>query len=171
MISITEILLLIFSSLIALLCYLRYNANYFKRKNIPYIKANLLFGNLKDLILSRSDPCALVSEWYNHPNAKDEPIVGIHVFQKPGLIIRDPELIKQIMITDFAKFSNRYASLDPKDTMGVNGLFFGKNPNWRIIRNKMTPAFSSVKMKQMYPTMEVVSYFLGIEITHIRQVF
>lgn len=159
MIPITEILLIIFSALVVLFGYLRYNADYFKRKGIPYIKANLLFGNVKDLILSRSDPCALVSEWYNHPKALDQPVVGIHIFHKPGLIVRDPELIKQILITDFTKFSNRYASLDPKDSMGVNGLFFGKNPNWRIIRNKMTPAFSSVKMKQMYPTVEVVSIY------------
>lgn len=152
----TECLVFVCSILIAFYAYLKYNANYFKRKNIPYIEGNFLFGNLKDLILSKEDPCAMVSHWYNHPNAQDQPIVGIHVFHKPGLIIRDPELIKQILITDFSKFSNRYASLDPKDTMGVNGLFFGKNPNWRIIRNKMTPAFSSVKMKQMYPTVETV---------------
>lgn len=157
MISITEILLVIFTILIVLFGFLRYNVDYFKRRNIPYVKANFFFGNLKELVLSKLDPCALVSKWYNHPNARDQPIVGIHVFHKPGLIVRDPELIKRILITDFSKFCNRYASLDPKDTMGVNGLFFGKNPNWRIIRNKMTPAFSSVKLKQMYPTVETVS--------------
>lgn len=159
MFSITEILLIILSSGAVLFSYLRHKVDYFKRNNVPCIRGNLFFGNLKDLILSKVDPCALVSEWYNHPNAREQPVVGIHIFHKPGLIIRDPELIKQILITDFIKFSNRYASLDPKDTMGVNGLFFGKNPNWRIIRNKMTPAFSSVKMKQMYPTVEVVSCF------------
>lgn len=38
---------------------------------------------------------------------QDFTIIGVHIFHKPGLVLRDPELIKRVMIQDFSSFSTR----------------------------------------------------------------
>lgn len=44
-----------------------------------------------------------------------------------------------------------YSTSDPhSDTLGSYSLFFAKNPIWRLIRNKLTPIFTSARMKQMF---------------------
>uniref|UniRef100_T1GXH4 Cytochrome P450 n=1 Tax=Megaselia scalaris TaxID=36166 RepID=T1GXH4_MEGSC len=93
----------------------------------------------------------MVNKWYNHPAGKDQPFVGIHVFQKPGILVKDPELVKQVMIKDFNKFSNRFLAADFKnDPLAAFNLFFTKNPEWKMIRTKLSPVFTSGKIKQMF---------------------
>lgn len=99
-----------------------------------------------------------ISEIYSDPRMKDEAVVGIYVINKPALIIREPELIKSVLIKDFNRFSNRYGRCDPHgDPLGSNNLFFVRNPQWKEIRTKLTPVFTSGKVKQMYPLMQEVS--------------
>ncbi|EDV98210.1 cytochrome P450 6g1 [Drosophila grimshawi] len=89
---------------------------------------------------------------------QDEAVVGIYVLNKPALVIREPELIKSVMIKDFQRFSNRYARCDPHgDALGNNNLFFVRNPQWKEIRSKLTPVFTSGKLKQMYPLMQEIA--------------
>ncbi|KAH0819724.1 hypothetical protein GEV33_003067 [Tenebrio molitor] len=64
----------------------------------------------------------------------------------------DPELIKNILIKDFAVFADRTIFNNTKDDpMGSHLLFLLKTPDWRDMRRKITPVFTSGKMKNMYP--------------------
>uniref|UniRef100_T1GZC1 Cytochrome P450 n=1 Tax=Megaselia scalaris TaxID=36166 RepID=T1GZC1_MEGSC len=86
----------------------------------------------------------MVQRWYNHQSANNQPFVGIHVFFRHGILVRDPELIKQVMVKDFNKFSNRSSGADiHNDTLASANIFFAKNPEWRTIRQKLTPVFTS----------------------------
>lgn len=150
--TLTEVLL--FLGFVFLLLYLwtRHRYSYWRRKNIPNITPFPIFGNLQDIILRRSNGSEHFAYLYNHPNAKDQPVVGLHVFLTPSLMIRDLDLIKQILIKDFNNFSNRFASTDPvRDGLGWNNLFMIKNPKWKDLRSKLTPFFSSGKLKMMFP--------------------
>ena len=74
-------------------------------------------------------------------------------------MIRDLDLVKNVLIKDFNQFSNRYSYSDPhSDGVGANTLFFAKNPKWKNIRSKLTPVFASGKIKQMFPLVEEVSF-------------
>lgn len=46
-------------------------------------------------------------DFYFDEKTKDKPFVGIHMFHRPAIIIRDPELLKRILVKDFASFSDR----------------------------------------------------------------
>jgi len=81
--------------------------------------------------------------------------VGFYVLDKPFLLIRDRELVKNILVKDFSYFADRYVSADPNDRIGYANLFFIRNPTWKAIRMKLTPFFTSGKMKKMFDLMLV----------------
>lgn len=83
---------------------------------------------------------------------------GIFIFDKPILILRDPQLIKDVLVKDFNKFADRTIIVDEKkQPLPANGLFFAKNPDWRHMRSQMTVAFTSGKLKAMVPLMNDVA--------------
>lgn len=99
----------------------------------------------------------MFADLYEHDIAKNEPYVGIHIFNKPGVLIRDLELIKKVLIKDFNNFSNRFTRMNPhNDPLGSNNLFLLRNPMWRELRQKLTPVFTSGKMKQMFYLVEQI---------------
>lgn len=77
----------------------------------------------------------------------------MYLLKGPALLVRDLELVKAVMIKKFSYFVNRVMRTDPhSDPLGYNNLFFVRN-DWKGLRNKLSPIFSSGKIKQMYPLM------------------
>lgn len=159
----TNFLIAILFIFFLIYAYLKRNASFFKRHGIPSIKGNLIFGNISELLLGTRDALDVVRGWYNHPATRNKPFVGIHVFNRQGILVKDLELMKQIMIKDFNKFSNRSSRADVhNDILSAANLFFVKNPEWRMIRQKLTPVFTSGKLKQMFHLVDNVSDFFYI---------
>ncbi|KAH8297244.1 hypothetical protein KR044_008565 [Drosophila immigrans] len=130
---------------------------YWRRRGVSELRPCKLLGNLAGILSMRSSPADCIWDLYNHPDAQDKPFVGIHVFHKPALLLRDPELIKRIMIKDFPKFCNRYSNSDYKgDPLGSQNIFFLKNPAWKEVRLKLSPFFTSTRLKHMLPLIDEV---------------
>lgn len=148
---------MVVAALVALYTWFQRNHSYWQRKGIPYIPPTPIIGNTKVVFKMENSFGMHLSEIYNDPRLKDEAVVGIYSMNKPGLIIRDIELIKSILIKDFNRFHNRYARCDPHgDPLGYNNLFFVRDAHWKGIRTKLTPVFTSGKVKQMYTLMQEV---------------
>lgn len=66
-------------------------------------------------------------------------------------MVRDPELVKTILVKEFNTFYERNArSNHVTDPLSQN-LFLLKGPAWRTLRVKLSPIFTSFRLKQMYP--------------------
>jgi cytochrome P450 family 6 len=139
--------------LAAVFFWLRHRQSYFKRHGIEYIESYPILGNFFNTRGIYNNVEAL----YNQPKVKDLPFFGFFIFHKPALMINDPELIKRITVKEFSSFTDRYASSDTHDTLGLYGLFGSNNPVWKTIRSKFSPFFSSGKMKMMYYIMDEIS--------------
>jgi cytochrome P450 len=86
----------------------------------------------------------------------DKPYVGIFSFDKPSLLIRDPELVKNILVKDFQNFVDRILTMEEKfDPIAGNSLPILKGQLWRILRTNMTPVFTSRKIKLMFNLVDV----------------
>ncbi|XP_036138923.1 probable cytochrome P450 6g2 [Monomorium pharaonis] len=130
-----------------------FKISYWKRRGVEFLTSNLFFGNLKNAVLFRSP-----SSWHIgdlHKMAPpDAPFIGFYIFHKSCLLLRDPEIIKQIMIKDFDTFTDRYfAGFHQKDSMGMKNLFGIKNPTWKYVRSKINPTLTKSKLKNMFPLM------------------
>ncbi|XP_001952450.1 probable cytochrome P450 6a13 [Acyrthosiphon pisum] len=76
-----------------------------------------------------------------------EKYCGFYQMKTPFLMIRDPELINNILIKDFSNFADRGFHKDPALNIIANGLFFMEGPKWKMMRQKLSPGFTSGKLK------------------------
>ncbi|XP_047521133.1 cytochrome P450 6k1-like isoform X2 [Pieris napi] len=147
-----SVLLFLITILVYIYCYNR--LNYWRRKGVPQLTdTDKIFGDFKRGILFRSPPGYHFGELY-HRMPKDVPYVGFYIFHKPCLLLRDPEIIKQILVKDFHNFSNRHFSgSQQRDSSGMRNLFGLVNPGWRYLRRKISPTFTRKNLKHMLTLM------------------
>lgn len=152
---ITVIMWLIFIAIILIIAYvlLRRHYNYFKNHGVAYIKSTPILGTFKDSVLMKKGFYEMIMDIYNHPEVKNEPFFGIFLFHKPTIFIKDPDLIKNVLVKDFNSFADRYSHANEKDPLGLN-LFHVNNPKWKLIRSKLSPFFTSGKLKAAYCLIE-----------------
>jgi len=125
------------------------NFNFWHKLGIPYVKPTPFVGNLKDCVLLKTTIGEQLQKIYNEQS--DKPYVGIFSFDKPSLLIRDLELVKNILVKDFQNFVDRTFSFEEKlDPLFGKNLGVLRGQLWRHLRTNLTPVFTSRKMKMMF---------------------
>lgn len=142
------IVIILFTILIIILVSLvRKQYTHWNQFDIPHLKAKFPFGNLESVAKKERSFGTAIYDIYN--NSTDR-ILGFYMFFKPALLIRDPILIKNILATDFAYFHDRGIYVDAeRDPMSAN-LFSLEGEEWKNLRTRLTPAFTSGKLKGMF---------------------
>ncbi|EFN72879.1 Probable cytochrome P450 6d4, partial [Camponotus floridanus] len=86
---------------------------------------------------------------------KEHRVVGIYTFFKPNLIITDPDLIQMVLTKKFKNFHDRGVFCNEKIDVLSGHLFALSGKKWRNLRVKLTPTFTSGKIKQMFAIMKM----------------
>lgn len=144
------LILTIFSSVcVGLYFYFTRNFNFWKKLGVPYVKPLPLLGNLKECVFLKVTIAEYLKSLYDEYS--DRPYVGMFSFDQPSLLVRDPELVKNILVKDSKVFPDHIMSVDVKlDPVFGNSLFVLKGQRWRQVRVNLTPVFTSGKMKNMF---------------------
>lgn len=124
--------------------------NYWKDRGIPCDEPELLVGNMKGVGSTRHFTDAYKSV-YDKFKGK-EPIVGFFNFTSPSLMPLDLEIVKQILIKDFASSSDRGLYVNERDDPLSGHLVQLNGSKWKTLRQRLTPTFTSSKMKFMFPS-------------------
>ncbi|KAG5674905.1 hypothetical protein PVAND_004850 [Polypedilum vanderplanki] len=124
--------------------------NFFKERGIPYVEPSFPLGNFQG-VGSKYHSFDVFRDIYDKLKGKDV-IAGVYSFTQPVYLIMDVELVKNVLIRDFNTFINRGGFVNEKDEPLTGHLFSLKDDKWRFLRNKLSPAFTSGKMKAMYYT-------------------
>ncbi|XP_063625108.1 cytochrome P450 6B5-like [Cydia splendana] len=134
-------------STVAYLLYLHFTRtfNYWRDRNVPGPAPVPLFGNIMESALRRTHAAFVMEKIYQ--DFPDHKVVGIYRMASPCLLIRDPDIVKHVLIKDFENFVDRGIRFTDKK-MGSN-IFHADAKTWRILRNKFTPLFTSGKLKNM----------------------
>jgi len=129
--------------------YITRNFNFWQKLGIPYVKPTPFFGNLKECALQKTTIGIQLQRIYNEHS--DKPYVGIFSFDKPSLLIRDLELVKNILVKDFQNFMDHIFTVDERfDPLFGKNLSVLKGQLWRHLRINLTPVFTSRKMRMMF---------------------
>ncbi|XP_031335284.1 cytochrome P450 6a8-like isoform X3 [Photinus pyralis] len=138
--------------LLALYLYFKISFTYWDKRGVfvPF-KPIFPFGNAKDVLLQRKGLSEVLSEacYSSHANAKR--FCGFYFLSRPHLVIGDVELVQSIMKTDFEHFTDRLFHGDSSDPLSEH-LVSMKGKQWKVARLQLSPAFTKIKMKMMFPT-------------------
>ncbi|KAH0999927.1 hypothetical protein HUJ04_008163 [Dendroctonus ponderosae] len=92
---------------------------------------------------------------------------GFYQFSIPTLIIKDPELLKQLTIRDFDHFTDHRTLIDADvDPLWAGHLFALTGRKWKDMRATLSGSFSSSKIKNLFNLMNgaaenFVTFFLN----------
>ncbi|XP_019875696.2 cytochrome P450 9e2 [Aethina tumida] len=143
--------------------YYQRTYNYWKNLGINQTNPLPFFGDMFPIVSQKMALSHLVQNIYSQfPNSRYS---GMYLFNSPTLVIRDPELIKQILVKDFDHFLDHKPFIDPEgDPLWSNNLFAMRGQRWKELRPKISPAFTSSKMKYMFSLMveaskQFIQYF------------
>lgn len=146
---------------ISLWLFLDKRRRFWEDRNFPCTgRALMLFGDYKEA--SRTEHLQDTNRrLYREFKARKLPIGGTILYVVQSAIVVDPELIKTILVKDFASFHSRGLYHNPEVDPLSGSLFFLEGQVWRQLRAKLTPTFTSGKMKMMFETILGVANELG----------
>lgn len=122
--------------------------NFWKKRGVKGPKPFPLLGNFKDVMLTKEPVNKLIDRVYKeYPN---EPVVGIYARKTPILVVKDLDLIKDVLIKDFSHFMDRGLKIHEKVEPLSQHLFSLEPKRWRPLRVKLSPVFTSGKLKDMF---------------------
>lgn len=147
----TDLLVLLFVIAASVYLYTKhYTYKYWKRRGVKYLEPTFLFGNFAPTFLQKASIGELARTFYN---STTEPFIGTFLAFKPSLVVRDPELARLILIKDFQHFHDRPISIDEEHDPLSGHLFSLGGKKWSNLRTKLSPTFTSGKLKAMFPTL------------------
>ncbi|XP_061377109.1 probable cytochrome P450 9f2 [Danaus plexippus] len=154
---IIEIVVFILTSLIIYFIYIHKSIHkYFDDRGIKYLPGVPIFGNnFRSWFLKRHLLDDLDSVYKAFP---EERYVGYIEGTTKIIIIRDPEITRNITVKDFQHFTDHktFFSEETEPLFG-GSLFSMKGERWHSMRTTLSPAFTSSKMRLMMPFMSEIS--------------
>ncbi|XP_018561888.1 cytochrome P450 9e2-like [Anoplophora glabripennis] len=129
--------------------YINKKLNYFKDRGITQGKPMFLFGHTLGAIIHTQTWTDVVQSIYDQsPGTR---YTGMYNFYYPLLVIKDPELLKQVAIKDFDHFTDHITFMPTDgDPLFSKSLFALQGREWREMRTLLSPCFTSSKMKFMF---------------------
>ena len=146
--GILEFVIGLIAVIIFLYKYSSRNYDYWEKRGIPGPEPSVPFGNFADVFLRRKGVSEKLMELYN--TYKSEPFIGYFVGNSPTLLAIDPDFIKSVLIKDFNVFAGRGIKINEKTEPLAAHLFNLDGPRWKALRHKLTPVFTTGKLKQMF---------------------
>jgi cytochrome P450 family 6 len=154
MIFITLVLILVLFSIA--LIYLHFiQHRYWQRLNFPFEKPEFFYGNARG-IGTKFVHADFWKKFYMKMKSRG-PVCGVYLFYEPFAIITNLDLVKTILVKDFHNFPNRGLYYNPKDDPASANLFNLEDETWMKLRQKLTPAFTSGKLKLMVSIISQIS--------------
>nr|APH81391.1 cytochrome P450 CYP3026C1 [Tigriopus kingsejongensis] len=144
--------------------YMTKDYNLWKNLGVPQDEPSFPWGSLMGEMVKQKRPMleVLREQYQRFPDA---PAYGGYVFHKPVLILRDPELVKTVLIRDFNTFVDR-TGIDLQaqskhasklDQIWSHQLTMLQGEKWKAVRSTLSPIFTSGKMKVMFEFLNFVT--------------
>ncbi|PSN43541.1 hypothetical protein C0J52_03714 [Blattella germanica] len=115
--------------------YLTWNHDYWKKRGVPFVKPIPLFGNFMD---------AMKLDGHKYG--------GMFRMGQPVLVVRDPDIVKTVLLKDFNSFHDNDIDSDVNtDPLFGRNPFVLKGESWKIVRGMITPALTTGKIKPYFP--------------------
>ncbi|XP_053617328.1 cytochrome P450 6B2-like [Plodia interpunctella] len=126
--------------------------DYWKKRKIRYLDPVPILGNYGPYILQKKYIGQVAQDLCL--KYRNVPYFGVFFGTEPTLMVHDPEFIKTVMTKDYYYFNSREIAEYTHYEMLTQNLFFTYGDRWKVLRQNLTPLFSSAKMKNMFYLIE-----------------
>ncbi|KAL7027301.1 hypothetical protein ACKWTF_005400 [Chironomus riparius] len=165
------ILMAIFAALIYLIN--QHYFSYWSKRGIPNNDPTFILGDLGSILFGQKPFGEFFRDIYE--KNKNHKIIGLYLSYRPAILVNDPVLVQDLMIKNFTSFHDRSFTVDEKVDPLTANLFLLTGQRWRDLRVKLSPTFTSGKLKGMYPTIrgcaQVLQDYLDKEVKSGNDVF
>jgi cytochrome P450 family 6 len=121
---------------------------YWKKRGVPFLEPSFPVGNALEMILAKRTTGDVYRDFYR--KLSGYKFAGLYQIHRPVLLLMDPDLIKNILIRDFGHFQDHGFPFDETvDPLGAN-LFMLNGDKWKTLRSKLSPTFTSGRLKMMF---------------------
>lgn len=129
--------------------YFMEKQKYWSKRRVPSIKSSVPFiGNMWPVITMRKSIGELYDVFYK--STPKNSMVGLYSFGKPELLVKDPELVKTVLQTNFSSFQRNGMQINPEaDPLLSRNPFFTEGERWKKERSVLTNSMTSGKLKNM----------------------
>ncbi|XP_058979711.1 cytochrome P450 6a8 [Musca domestica] len=131
--------------------WLRKKQNYWNRFNILTVDASALHQ-----IREREHVAFVYERIYKQLREEQRPYAGFLTMLTPTLLVADLDLLKLVYISEFDSFPDRGFYANFKDDPLSKNLVRLHGDLWRKVRTKLTPTFTSGRMRQMFGTVQAI---------------
>lgn len=129
-------------ALVLLYLFLKQTYTYWARKGFPSLPPDIPWGCLRPVVVQQTKSFGEQVRDIHLQNP-GSPFLGLYFLFRPVLLIRDPELVKRVLVTDFDHFNDRGMFYNEKtDPIGAN-LFVMPGQKWKDLRNKLSLTFTT----------------------------
>lgn len=148
-------ILLILLSLYIFYTYKKQKLTYWQTKGFPTLEStNFFFGDVGPALLGQKSFIEVYQNAHNEFKKRGCKIGGVYLMNLPMLLVTDNELAKKMLSTDFEAFADRGIATDPINNPLSVHIFTLDGDAWVKIRRKLSPTFTTHKVKSMMPILE-----------------
>jgi cytochrome P450 family 6 len=158
--AVIELFILVCSVATLLYLFIKQKFNYWANQNVAYIKPKFPFGNLQGF-QRKLHSSELLKNFYDQMKPTKQKFGGIYFFIKPVVVPLDLDFVKTVLVKDFQFFHDRGLYYNEIDDPLTANLLNIEGARWKNLRAKLTPTFTSGKMKIMCPTIVDVGQKFG----------
>lgn len=128
---------------------LKYIYSYWVRNEFPNLPPSIPFGNVGSVAKKTQSFGVAIYDLYK---SSTEPFVGIYLFFRPVLLVRELSLVRRVLLNDFPSFHDRGVYCNEEDDPMSASLFSMEGQRWKDLRQQLTQTFTSGKIKNMFQT-------------------
>lgn len=126
----------------------KHKHSFWINRGFVQLEPKFFIGDLGPMITQKKS----IGEFFHsiYVKYKQHKAIGIYMALQPVVVVNDPILLQHIMIRDFSSFHDRPVPFDLEHDALQNHLFNIPGKKWRDLRVKLSPTFTSGKLKGMF---------------------
>ncbi|XP_017143463.1 probable cytochrome P450 6d4 [Drosophila miranda] len=135
--------------------YLKHHYQYWERRGFPFDRHSTIPFGCLDSVWRREKGMGMAI--YDAYQKSKERFLGIYLLFRPAVLVRDAALARRVLAQDFASFHDRGVYVDEVNDPLSGSIFALRGQSWRSMRHKLSPCFTSGKLKGMFSTSEEIA--------------
>ncbi|XP_070493746.1 probable cytochrome P450 6a14 [Chironomus tepperi] len=143
------ILYLIIGALSLIYFWFKKQYSFWKDHGFQYLEPKIPMGSFGGVGFKEHLSEFMRREYDNYKNIA--PAFGMYMVVNPALILTDLDLIKEVTTRHFEIFHEREFYINEKADPLWKNLFTSSGQEWKDLRAKLSPTFTSGRIKMMFP--------------------